>query len=116
MGQPFPSRPFPIPATEAPAELDSLLGLNEQLKAAKFMASRAFDELRKSNDARRALERDHNMLLAHSAELLDRCQRLQKRLAQLEDPEGYHEDQVAAWLKNRGWLVSRPITIEGQAT
>jgi hypothetical protein len=70
----------------------------------------------KSNDARRELQKEHDQLLVHAAELLAHSQSLQARLDRLEDPNGYHEDQVAQWLKSRGWLVSRPITIDGVAT
>jgi hypothetical protein len=102
MGQLFQSRRFQTPVTEAPAGRETLASL--------------MDQLRKSEFARAELQKDHSVLIAHAAELLDRCGRLQVRLDRLEDPNGYHEDQVAQWLKSRGWLVSRPITIDGVAT
>jgi hypothetical protein len=64
---------------------------------------------------REQLEERHRALLVHCDELLAASQRMAAALARRQAPEGEKEDEVAAWLKSRGWLVSKPITIEGEA-
>jgi len=109
MEHPFQTIPTPLDIVDEKGDLA------EQVRASQFMARRAFEQLAVSNRARAALQRDHDALLAHCAELLDRCQAMQAQMGQVRDRSRCSEDEVAAWLKGRGWMVSRPITIEGEA-
>jgi len=47
------------------------------------------------------------------SEVLDENTQLKAALAQAQRPEGLREEDVAEWLRKRGYVVIRPIEVNG---